>query len=95
MTRMPRQPRKGFSSLIGKYGRLLELLAIDRHLLLLAGEALLDHKGHFGAIQADALGATLLRPHHIGEQAGIHPKRNAHTVGGFARQLAQDVQAFG
>ncbi len=69
-----------------------ELFAIDRHLLLLAGEAFLDHEGHFGAIQPNAFGASLLGAHHIGEQPGIDPQRNTVAIGGHAGQLAQHVE---
>jgi hypothetical protein len=67
----------------------LQLLAINRQLLLLTRETLVDHERHFGAVQPHALGATLLRTGHIRQQAGVDQQRHAVAVGGHARQLAQ------
>jgi hypothetical protein len=108
---MPRQPRNGLSSLIGKVRQRLvtadvqaahghrlrvergELLAVDRQLFLFAREALVDHERHFGAVQADTFGATLLRPRHVRQQAGVDPQRHAVAIEGHARQVAQGVEA--
>ena len=69
-----------------------QLLAVDRRLFLLAGEAVMGHERHFTAIQADALGTTLLGAADVGEQAGIHPQRHAMAVGGLAWQVAQGIE---
>ncbi len=72
-----------------------QLLAVDRQLFLFTREALVDHERHFGAVQAHPFGATLLRPRHVGQQAGVDPQRHAMPVEGDARQFTQGIQALG
>ena len=67
----------------------VELLAVDFGLLLLAGKALGEEEGHFGAEQPDAFGALVERAQHIGHQAGVHLQRHPVAVGGFAGQIPQ------
>ena len=72
-----------------------QLLTVDDQLFLLAGKALVHHERHLGAVQANALGATLLGPGHVGEQAGVDPQRHAVTIQGLAGQTAQGIEALG
>ena len=71
-----------------------QLLAVDLGLFFFAGETLVHHKRHFGAVQADTLGTALLGALYIGQQAGVDPQRHAVAVEGFAWQLTQRFQAF-
>ena len=71
------------------------MLAINRQLLLLARETLVDHERHFGAVQTHPFGAALLRTSYIRQQAGVDQQRYAVAVGGDTRQLAQRIQALG
>ncbi len=72
-----------------------QLLTVDGQLLFLAGEALVDHERHFGAVQPYPFGAALLGTGNIGEQAGVDPQRHAVAVRCNARQFAQGIQALG
>ena len=71
-----------------------QLLAVDRQLLFLAGEALLDHKRHFSAVQTNAFGTALLGALYISKQAGVDPQRHTVAVEGFARQGAQCIKTL-
>jgi hypothetical protein len=46
-------------------------------------------------VQTYAFCAALLRPCHIGQQAGVDPQRHAVPVRGDARQFAQGIEALG
>ncbi|MNN15547.1 hypothetical protein D3C81_1286540 [compost metagenome] len=64
-----------------------QLLTVDGQLLFLAGEALVDHERHFGAVQPYPFGAALLSTGDVGQQAGVDPQRHAVAIRGDARQL--------
>src|SRR3569833_1385713 len=71
----------------------LQHLTIDAPLLLLAGEAVADHEGEFGAIEADALRAVRERQRNVGDEARIGAQGQAHTVRRLGWQVAQALQA--
>ncbi|MNO83764.1 hypothetical protein D3C76_750860 [compost metagenome] len=71
-----------------------ELLAVDRQLLLFAGEAVVDHERHFRAVQTDAFGAALLGASDVRQQAGVDPQRHAMAVQRLAGQFAQSGEAL-
>ena len=76
---------------VGREG--FQLLPIVFPLLLLGWEAILDHKRHFGAVQANTFRTMGKRPQYIGHQAGIHQQRDPVAVGGFTGLVPQGFQA--
>lgn len=73
----------------------LQLLAVSSELFLLAGKAFVDHERHFGAVQTNAPGATLLSACNVGKQASVDPQRHAMTIERLAGQRAQRIEPFG
>ncbi|MNZ88579.1 hypothetical protein D3C78_1074740 [compost metagenome] len=71
-----------------------ELLAVDRQLLLFAGEAVVDHERHFRAVQTDPFGTALLGAGDIRQQAGVDPQRHTVAVQRLAGKFAQSCEAL-
>jgi hypothetical protein len=65
------------------------VLPVDDPLLLLRGKALLGHERHFGAEQADTLGAAVEGSRDVAGQADVDPQLHAPAVQGDGRQLLE------
>src|SRR3569623_1061822 len=71
----------------------LQHLTIDAPLRLLAGEAVADHEGEFGAIETDTLRAVRERLRDVGDEARIGVQGQAHAVRRLGWQVAQPLEA--
>ena len=75
-------------------GKALQLVAIEACLLLLTGELLRHHKGHFGAVKPHATDTLLQRCRSIDGQSGVDHQRHGVAIGRLARQILFMLKQF-